>query len=318
MVFQLRLEHLLHLFVTHLLVPPAEPELVLHGDPVGAHVAGHNEDHVLEVYMPAEGIGETTLLHDLQKHVEHVWMGLLDLVEQDHRIGAPPDALRKLAAFLVSHIARRGADQTGDVVLLHVLRHVQHVKRLGFAEHELGQALGQIRLAHAGRTDENERPHRSIGILEPAATSADSPGDGADGFVLADHLLVQFVFEGEESIGLVPPHAAKRDARHRADDLGNHFLVHDSVDFLVAVPPLLLQDAFLVLDRVDLVANLGGPFVVGVLDRFILFSAELIELVLQLGQIGGLRHGLETHAGARFIHDVDGFVRLDPGHVPGR
>ena len=121
-------------------------------------------------------------------------MGLLDFVEQHHRVRPAADLLGELAAFFVADVSRRGADEPAHVVLLHVLAHVDLHERLGIAEHELGQRLGEQRLADARRPGEHERAGRTLRILQTAAAAAHGPGDGLDGLVLADHALVQLVF----------------------------------------------------------------------------------------------------------------------------
>ena len=118
---------------------------------LGAGVGRHDDDRVLEVDVAAEAVGQPAFLHDLEEHVVDVGMGLLDLVEQDDRVRPAADLLGELAALLVADVARRGADQPRDVVLLHVLRHVDLDQGVGVAEHEFGQRLGQQRLADAGR-----------------------------------------------------------------------------------------------------------------------------------------------------------------------
>ena len=64
------------------------------------------------------------VVENLEQHVEDVVVGLLDLVEQDHREGLSPHGLGELAALLVADVAGRGPDQARDGVLLHVLAHV--------------------------------------------------------------------------------------------------------------------------------------------------------------------------------------------------
>jgi len=45
---------------------------------------GRHDDHgVPEIDSAALGVGEASVVEDLQQHVEHVGVGLLDLVEQD-------------------------------------------------------------------------------------------------------------------------------------------------------------------------------------------------------------------------------------------
>src|SRR3954454_17195276 len=73
------------------------------------------------------------------------------------------------AALVVADIARRRADQARYGVLLHVLRHVDaHHRGLG-VEHELGERPRQLGLANPGRTEEQERADRSIGVLQSGA-----------------------------------------------------------------------------------------------------------------------------------------------------
>ena len=48
---------------------------------------------VPEVHHPALAVGQPAVVENLEQHVEHVRMRLLDLVEQDHAVragGAPP------------------------------------------------------------------------------------------------------------------------------------------------------------------------------------------------------------------------------------
>ena len=51
-----------------------------------AHVARHEEHDVAEVRGFSVVVGELAVVHHLQEDVEHVGVGLLDLVEQEHRV----------------------------------------------------------------------------------------------------------------------------------------------------------------------------------------------------------------------------------------
>ena len=58
-----------------------------------AEVARHDDDRVREVDRAALAVGEPAVVHQLQQHVEHVGVRLLDLVEQHDRVragAAPP------------------------------------------------------------------------------------------------------------------------------------------------------------------------------------------------------------------------------------
>ena len=74
-------------------------------------VGGHDQHGVLEVHRAALAVGEASVVHHLQQHVEDVGVRLLDLVEQHDRVGPPADRLGQLAALLVADVAGRRADQ---------------------------------------------------------------------------------------------------------------------------------------------------------------------------------------------------------------
>ena len=78
---------------------------------LAAQVAGHDDDRVLEVDGPALGVGQPAVVEQLEQDVEHLRVGLLDLVEQDHGVGPAADRLGQLAGLVVADIAGRRADQ---------------------------------------------------------------------------------------------------------------------------------------------------------------------------------------------------------------
>jgi hypothetical protein len=97
---------ILHLLVGQLLVGTCgEPDGRALLDVPGSQVRGHDDDRVLEVHLVALRVREVPVFQDLEQGVEHVGMGLLDLVEQDDRERLSPDGLRQLAALLVPHVA---------------------------------------------------------------------------------------------------------------------------------------------------------------------------------------------------------------------
>jgi hypothetical protein len=98
--------------------------LRLVGQILGAEIRGHHDERVAEVDGVTLSVGEAAVVEHLQQHVEHVGVGLFDLVEQHHLVGPPSHRLGERAAFLVADIAGRRADQAGDRMLLHVFRHV--------------------------------------------------------------------------------------------------------------------------------------------------------------------------------------------------
>ena len=87
---------------------PARPALVgaRAAEQLRADVAGHDDDGVLEADRAALAVGQAPVVEDLEQDVEHVRVRLLDLVEQDDLVRAPPDRLGELAALLVADVAR--------------------------------------------------------------------------------------------------------------------------------------------------------------------------------------------------------------------
>ena len=143
--------------------------LRLVGQIFGAEIRGHHDERVAEVDGVTLAIGEAAVVEHLQEHVEHVGVGLFDLVEQHHLVGSPSHCLGERAAFLVADIAGRCADQAGDRMFLHVFRHVHADQRVLVVEQVLGQRFGQFGLAHAGRPQEHERADRPVRILQACA-----------------------------------------------------------------------------------------------------------------------------------------------------
>ena len=304
------LEPLLHLLVAAGLVAAAvEPEDVgVRGD-LGTGVGRHDDDRVLEVDVAAEAVGQPAFLHDLEQHVVDVGVGLLDLVEQDDRIGPAADLLGELAAFLVADVARRSADQPRDVVLLHVLRHVDLDQRVGVAEHELGQGLGeQAFCRRRSGPAKMKLPIGRLGSFSPARLRRT-----ASLIRLIASVWEMTFFWISSSIrssrvGLLGFEPGERDAGHLADDLGDDLLVDRAVDFLGALAPLAGDRLLLLLELVGLVAQGGGPLEVLVGDGLFLVLVEPLDLLVELLQVGRPGHGLEPDAGAGLVDDVDRLV----------
>ena len=90
------------------------------------------------------------VIHHLQQDVVDVLMGLLDLVQQKHRVGGSSNRIRQDTALLVTNISRRGTDETADGVPFLVLAHIVTVQ--GNAQFGR-EAPGQLGLPYAGGTD---------------------------------------------------------------------------------------------------------------------------------------------------------------------
>ena len=137
------------------------------------------------------------------------------------RVGLAPDRLGQLAALFEADVAGRRADEAADVVPLHELAHVDLDQGVLAAEHELGEGLGQLGLADAGRAQEDERADRALGILQAGPGAADGLGDDVDRLLLADHALVERLLHVEQALGLLLGDAGDRDAGPHRHDLGD-------------------------------------------------------------------------------------------------
>jgi len=90
-----------------------------------ADVGGEDDEGVFEIHHAPLGIRQAPVLENLEHHVEHVGVRLLNLVEEHERVRAAAHRLRELAALGVPDVAGGGADELGHGVALHELGHVQ-------------------------------------------------------------------------------------------------------------------------------------------------------------------------------------------------
>ena len=168
-VAELRAEHVLvGLVVVARLAALAEADARLRQIP-RADVAGHDQDHVAEVALLAVVVGERAVVHHLEEHLEHVRVRLLDLVEQEHRVRRLRDRLGEQAAAIEADVAGRRADEPRDGVPLLVLAHVEADEP---DAERLGELLGELGLADAGRAREEERADGLLGRAQPRARRA--------------------------------------------------------------------------------------------------------------------------------------------------
>ena len=259
----------------------------------------HDQDGVAEVDRAALAVGETALFQDLQQRVEHVGVGLFDLVEQHHAERLAPHGLGELAALFVADVAGRRTDQTADGVLLHVLAHVERDQRVLVAEQELGERLGELGLADAGGPEEDERAAGALRVLQTGTGAADALADGLDGVLLADDPLVQLGFHVEELGGLFFGELVDRDAGPDAEHLGDGFLVDLVEQVDTAGLDLGLFGGLLVEQRLLLIAEATGFFEALLFDGTLLGLLHLGELALDLLEIGRRAHALDAQAGCR-------------------
>ena len=188
---------------------------------LAAQIGGQDDHAVAEVDGAPVTVGQPPVVEHLQQQVEDVGVGLLDLVEKDHLIGAAAHRLGQRAGLVIADIAGGRADQAGDGVLLHVLRHVDADHRRLVVEQERGQGLGQLGLAHPGGAEKEERAGRAVRVLEAGAGAAHRVADLGHGFVLPHHTLAQRALHVQQLLALALQHLVHRDAGPARDDAGD-------------------------------------------------------------------------------------------------
>ena len=104
----------------------------------------------------AKVVRQLPLLQHLQQQVEHIGMGLLDLVQQHHGIGMATHLFRKHSPLLESNVTWRCAHQTAGIVLFHEVAHIHPNQGILAAEEEPSQGLGQQCLSHTSGTQKDE------------------------------------------------------------------------------------------------------------------------------------------------------------------
>ena len=203
-------------------------------DILRAEVGGQDQNGVLEVHRSALRIGDPAIVQHLQQDVEHVGMRLLHLVEQDDGVGLAAYRFGQLAAFFISHVSGRRANQTGHGVFLHVFGHVDTHHVVLVVKQRLRQRLGKLGLAHARGAEEQERADGTVGVLNARAAALDGFRDGLNRFVLTDHPLVEGLVQGQQLLPLSLHQPGNGNARPALHDLGD-FLVGNSIPKDIAV-----------------------------------------------------------------------------------
>lgn len=206
-----------------------------------------------EVGDLAGGVGQAPVVEELQHQVEHRGVGLLDLVEQHDAEGLRAHAAGQHALRLPA-IADQASGRAGHVVLAHV---EPHEPRL-VAEQILGERLGHLGLAGAGRAGEQEHAVGAARIAEPSLDAHDQVAHDRDRLRLAhdlpgerdlDLLGAQRTILSEQQLGHAGPLGQEPDELGRAD-LGSRRRALASLAHQDLAQPHLLE-----LARADAVAS---------------------------------------------------------------
>src|SRR5918992_4058832 len=213
--------HRLHHPSLHFLM--AQARLV---NPLGANVTGHDDHAILEIHSTPMAISQPSVVHYLEQDIEHVRMGLLNLVKEHHRIGPSPYCLSQLSPLFITYVPWGSADEPGHGVLLHVLRHVQTHHGGLIIKEELGQSAGQFGLPNASGTQEDKSPQGPVGVLQVGAGPADGIAHRPDSFLLTHYPLVQPFLHAEQFLHLTLHQPAHWYSSPAAYYFRNVFLVH--------------------------------------------------------------------------------------------
>ena len=255
---------------------------------MAAEVGRHDHHGVLEVDRPAFAVGQSPIIQQLQQDVQDLRMRFLDFVEQHDRVRPAPHRFGQLSGVLVPDVSRRRADHPRDGVLLLILRHVDAHHRLLVVEQKLRERARQLRLADAGRTEEEEAAERTVGILQPRAGAADRICHRVDRFVLADDAMVQTVFHLDQLLDFAFHQPADGDVRPLADDvrdilLVDFFLQHALALLQLGQLQLLVLDLFLELRHAAVLQLRGLRVVAGAL-RPLNLDAQRFLILFQLAR----------------------------------
>lgn len=159
-------------------------------------------------------VRERAVIHNLQEHVKEVRVRFLNLIEEQYTVRMLVHSVRQQAALVKAHIARRGTNQAGDGVTLHIFRHVEPVQLNAQKVRKLAR---DFRFAHARRAAEQIGTNRLIRLTKARARQFDGSGQRLNGIILPEHHPFQVVFKREHHAAFVAGHGFRWDAR----DLGN-------------------------------------------------------------------------------------------------
>ena len=188
---------------------------------VRTHVRCHHDNRVLEIHGTPLTIGHAPVVEHLQQHIEYVRMRFFDFIEQNHRVRLATHGFGQIAAFFITHIARRRADQSRDRMLFHELGHINADQMIFGIEQKFRQRFAQFSFAYARGSEKQERAIRPLRVTQPCTRATYRIRHQPHGFVLPDHARVQPVFHLEQLFALALHHA--RDwysgcARHHFGD----------------------------------------------------------------------------------------------------
>src|SRR5258708_3470069 len=282
----------IHRFATHdlvLLLAHVLASGLQETNPCGAFelratgVAGHDHNGVFEVHCAPLAIGQATIIHNLQKRVEDLWMGFFNLVQQDHAVRATAHLFGQLAAFVVPNVTRRATKQARDRVRLHVFRHVQTDHMILAAEEFRCQRFGQFGFTDAGRPQEQEGTNRALRIFQTRARPTNGTRNSANGLALTNDPLAQITLQIKQILALAFEHLAHWHTGPGFDNLRDQFRRYKQRHRVTRFSSRLVQ---LILDQQLLLAQLGRMLIILRIGRSLFLRLNVSQLFLQIGDQG--------------------------------
>ena len=195
-------------------------------------------------------------------------------------------------------------------MLFHVLAHVEIDHRFWIAEHKFCDRFRQQSLTDSRWTDEQERSHRTLRVLQSSTSLADRTRNSLDRFVLADDFAMQLGFELQQSLRFALCHTSQRNARHLCDNFANDFFVHNCFGFVHAVAPSLLDFFLLFAQFFRLIAQFCSLLIVRTFDSFVLLDCKSFDFFFEFGQVRWLGHAFQSQSCACFVDHIDRLIWL--------
>src|SRR5690606_40766719 len=93
-------------------------------DQLISDVAGHDDQGVAKINVPAFSIFNRALIKQVVEHILNARVSFFYLIQQNDGLGLATGRLGQVAAFAIAYVAGRGTERHGALIPLLELRHV--------------------------------------------------------------------------------------------------------------------------------------------------------------------------------------------------
>ena len=243
-----------------------------------AEVRGHDDDRVAEVDGAALAVRQPAVVEHLEERVEDVGVRLLDLVEENDRVGPPPHRFRELARpprTRRSPAARRSSRATACFSMYSDMS-MRTIAASSSKRSHARLRASSVFPTPVGPRNRNEPPGR-FSSASPARWRRTASATARDGLVLPDDALAQTILDREELLLLAFEQLRDRNPGPRPDDFGDLLLA----DLLAQERLALLDLPQLRLRRLDRPLEIAGSAVSDLREPAPPLLVELPELPLE-------------------------------------